>query len=595
MFINIITLFKRQGNISPISLAYIAKKENIEVEKLKDYIALYLNEGYLRDESPPGNKVILFVPTISGLEKAEEWENDFQSKTIKGKSKHFWGIFGGVLVATCTGIFLYWIGVSTASIEPLRPYHPFYLHDQKALIEKFGSSHDYFARNISSISKDEYTNPDGTITATLDGWISLEFDAQSTAEKYRIGIQSIDIEIIRQEPPEISEILMKSRGLGGGVIRNYEVPEWTTKDIEVGKAKTVSAEIVENNELDYVYLEPRERERIRIRMFLEQPGIYTLRPIIHYDFGDKSSTYRSSIATKIVYPLKYQYFVAKWLDAENVAIEPIENIILNTQSNEIVLSNISTIQDRQACFSLQNWLAFQMDVADYDYRLFVLNLGTGDLRILSGANTTISQMFWNEQNLYFEESYRGETRVKSWNENSGVREIENEIIEFAPEPDLDAKFGRKAVSPDGTKISYSTGFDCSAGYSNNIEIETSQGLIRPLIETPSDINSMAWLNDNETLAFSTNLAIDNSGNPYCEDYAYQIYKINILSGQAKQITNGTWHKDILTVTKDNDWLVVAGDDLVMVNSDGSCYQQLFPGFFQTEPRINVFRSAIIHP
>lgn len=596
VLIKIIQIFKKQGNFSPISTTSVAQQIRIGKNELLIFLDAFTREGYLRVEKPgEDSKVRLISPTVKGFETVELWEKQIYDSSFLGRITTFAKKFWGIALTTVMGLLLYWIGVSTSLIEPLRLSHPFYVHDQNALTEDTGSS--YYALNVK-LFDGEYPNPDGRVTATLDGWITLQFDAQSTAENYPIYINSIDVEIIRQYPPEVADVLALSRALGGGVIRKYAVPEHATENIDIGEKLIVNAPIVidYSSKVDYVYLDPKQRETIWVRVHLDEPGAYTLTPIIHYGFGNKTGKYIST-ATKIVYPIKYKYWIEVWKDDNTFESFLIDTITLNTQSLDFQMQNVSTMNNRQACFPLQNWVAFITTLADFaEKRLFVLNLGTGELIMLSNANGYIGRMVWdNNKNLYFEETQGETTLIKSWNPITGIRDVTGDNILFPDESDFFVGAGYKAISPDKAQIAYKKGGSCNSGYSSAIFVGPNDNNLQQILYSPSDIKSLAWLPDNTTLAFASNRSLDISGNPTCDDESFQIYTINTATGSETKITQGKYHDTIWGFSPDNEWLILSGNDLAMVKLDGTCYQQLFPGFLEYTPRGDDFSKVLMQP
>jgi len=155
------------------------------------------------------------------------------------------------------------------------------------------------------------------------------------------------------------------------------------------------------------------------------------------------------------------------------------------------------------------------------------------------------------------------------------------------------------LSPDKTNLIYKEGQGCPPSNPEKLFITDVYGNnLRQLISFPSDHRSITWFPNGQELAFAANRSVDNNGNPSCDDESYGIYSINVQTGAESTITHGSRYDTIFGWSSDEQWLVIGGKYLSLVNQSGSCLQTITPAFIYFSDYIYFvpsFAEAVIQP
>lgn len=635
----IVRLSKRQKDNKGISLAYLAGQSSYSIQELENVIQLLEEEGYIVTRHPT-KKVTLIQSTISGYEKAQEWDKQALAKTPKAKFLTLGKVIGGSLLAALIGIVWYWLGISNNTMEPLKssiaPFKIYYQWSSARLWSTGGLDYETVNANIE---KDEIRNPDGSIAATLNGEFSIWLDVESTAQNHQVNIQSIDVEITRKLLPDVTDIFQFFVGLGGGQVWEYNVPSSATESLPLGGTTIAHSQLlIDDQPVDYVYLRPGERETLHITVSLAEIGRYRITPIINYAFQDNNSNIRGGTSV-IYYPENIRYWNTIYDDAtQTSSFYPAGKMIVNTvDTNFTVLDPISYAP--LSCFGIRNkWIAFVAKLSSDDHRLFAFQTSTGNMVMISPFGKSPHILGWDSsENLYFsEEWYDRPTeqtiiQYKKWNPNSGSLPIDQlEIpaslagfssfdntcsqkggfcVSTATQDtnndgvvgtgdlhqvvleDLSGNIIRRIgmsnewqdnpiLSPSGTNIIFREGSGCLKRPEKLLVIDVNGNNLTQITTFPSDNRTILWSPNGALIAYAANRSMDSLGNASCEINSYQVILYNLQTNVELNLTPGKRYDSVLGWSNDSQWVLIGGDNLSIVSKDGTCFQTLVPQFFE---------------
>jgi hypothetical protein len=401
-------LIKRQKGNTEISLTYLAGQSAYETEELAAIIGLLEKEGYVVTRQPTP-KVTLIQSTISGFEKANEWDDLVLAKTPKRKFLTLGKVIGASLFTLALGSLLWWLGLSpeTSGWVPLRATVPIRLYQKSIYPPNYYEPGGWYGfpnapDDEQVISAKDYEEANkllqklipGYIPVTLDGWVHITFDVENIAPSYQVNIDSVQIKITRKPESNPENLYFEPPHLGAGDWREFELTLNPAslismeEGVEIYQAKMKS----DNNEVDYIYVRPGERETFDISIKLDHPGSFELTPIINYSFHDKQSTLQSNSYT-VIYPQKYRLWY--WESDPQTCSGDVctggggtlvsNHIILDTQSNNIEIEGQTKITGATACFSERKWIAFESSMITFGYlnRLFLIDTMGDQLRPVS--------------------------------------------------------------------------------------------------------------------------------------------------------------------------------------------------------------------
>jgi len=632
-------LSRQQKEGDEISLTYLARQLSCTVHELEDAVRLVEQEGYV-SIAHPTPRVTVLHPTIRGYEKVQEWEEKAYAK-VPGRGFFTFGkIIGASLFAVLLGIAWWYLGINTSQIEPLRAQIvPFKIYNQ------YTDTQGKYYYDVLNTARQtgEIGNPGGSITATLDGKIVIGFDVESTAENHQVNVQSIDVELVREDVSEVLDLESIIHGQGGGVPQDYEVRLDPALSLAAGKPVIVHAEIVMPSNVEYVYLRPGEREVFRMYLTLPGPGRYQLTPIINYTFQDKSSTQRAG-TTPVYYPRQFRYAIKNYDNSSNTAVYTPGQVILDTQSKSFSFPESFGYQS-QSCVDLNKWIAFiaWLSWGD-DARLFILNPMTGVLDMLTDHIRDIDILGWDYSNtLYFSESfldyrtYTTSTEIKSWSPDQGTRgftlkdlpqdlynpakynndcrepglclestqqdtngdgiinyEDVDQIVLFDSINNKMIRLGFSnrdqsgpAYSPDKNKILYIEGSRCEGEYGNHIMVlDVNTRDLQQLTISQGTIRSTVWSPDGQRIAYASTS---------CKDGFSQIHVVDLAGLTDLAITSETSQDTVFGWSSDSNWLLIGGDQIALVSRNGVCVQPILPSVSVEKDVEDPFVQGVIQP
>jgi hypothetical protein len=636
---SIVHLSRQQKEGDKISLTYLAEQLSCTVHELEDAVRLVEQEGYV-SIAHPTPRVTVLHPTIRGYEKVQEWEEKAQAKVPGRRFFTLGKIIGTSLFAVLLGIVWWYLGINTSQIEPLRVQMvPFKIYNQ------YTDTQGRFYYDVLNTARQtgEIGNPDGSITATLDGKIVIGFDVESTAENHQVNVQSIDVELVREDVSEVLDLDSIIHGQGGGVPQDYEVRLDPALSLAAGKPVIVHAEIVMPSNVEYVYLRPGEREVFRMYLTLPEPGRYQLTPIINYTFQDKSSTQRTG-TTPVYYPRRFRYAIKNYDNSSNTATYTPGQVILDTQSKSFSIPESFGYQS-QSCVDLNKWIAFVAWLSwGNDARLFILNPMTGMLDMLTDHIRDIDILGWDYSNtLYFSESfldyrtYTTSTEIKSWNPDQGTRgftlkdlpqdlynpakynnecrepglclestqqdtngdgiinyEDVDQIVLFDSINNKMVRLGFSnqdqsgpAYSPDKNKILYIEGSRCEGEYGDHIMVlDVNTRDLQQVTISQGTIRSTVWSPDGQRIAYASTS---------CKDGFSQIHIVDLVGLTDLAITSETSQDTVFGWSSDSNWLLIGGDQIALVSRNGVCVQPILPSVSVEKDVEDPFVQGVIQP
>ncbi|MCG3145720.1 MAG: hypothetical protein HONDAALG_03393 [Gammaproteobacteria bacterium] len=404
----IVRLAKLQIGVREISLTYLAERSSFRVEELVSIIHLLEKEGYVITKHPT-SKVTLLQPTISGYEKAREWEELALAKTPKRKILTFGKVIGASLLAVILGFLWWWLGFSpeTSGITPLGATIPIRLYQKSIYPPNYYEPGGWYGfpnapKDGAVISASDYDEADKVlqtlipefIPASLDGWVRITFDVENIAPSYQVNIDAVQIKIIRKSVNNPENLYFEPPHLGMGDTREFELTLNSSSLIstedgaEIYQAKMTS----DNKDVDYIYVRPGERETFSVSINLDHPGLFELTPIIKYSFRDKQSLLQATPYT-VIFPKKYRLW---YWDSDSMSCKGdvctggggtlVSNaIILDTQSNSIEFEKETKSMDIPICFPEKKWIAFESSMVTFGYldRLFLIDTRGEQIRVIS--------------------------------------------------------------------------------------------------------------------------------------------------------------------------------------------------------------------
>lgn len=633
----IVRLARQQKDGDAISLAYLARRLSCTAQELEDVTRQLEREGYVVI-THPAPKVTLLHPTVRGYEKVQEWEEQAHTKASGRRFLSLGRIIGASLLAVLLGIAWWWLGLNTNQMEPLRAQMaPFKIYNQYT--DALGKS--FYGVLNTTLKNGEIGNLDGSISATLDGKIVVGFDLESTAENHQVNVQSIDVELVREDVSDTLDLESIMHGLGGGEPQDYEVRLDSTFSLPSGKAVIVHAEIVMPSDIEYVYLKPGEREVFRMYLTLPGPGRYQLTPIINYTFQDKSSAQRAGTSL-VYYPEKFRYAVKYSGTSDTTSYTP-GHIILSTQSKSFTFPELPQY-NRQPCVDLDKWIAFITMVSWGDGRLFILNPKTGVMDMLTNHTREIEILGWDySDHLYFSERFRDyrtyieSTEIKSWSPEQGTLNITlkglpqdlynpanhnntclspgvcldstqqdtngDGIINFMDEDQVvltdsinnkvtrlgssNQHQSKPVFSPDKNKILYIEGSGCNGEDRDSLHVLDAKNLASQQISSSQGaIPSKMWAPHGQKIAYVITSCVDGHS---------QVHVVDLVDMKDVTIASGVSQDTVLAWSADGNWLLIGGDQIALVSQDGTCLQTILPMLSAEKDIEGFFTQGVIQP
>lgn len=385
------------GKVKRSSLANVVK---VDEYRLKTYLDSLQHAQYIQIEKR--KNVTLITPTILGLEKSEAWENEIKSKSLPGRlrSTAKWLIAGSA--TALLGLVFWYFGFSPATIglQPFDARVPIKVYDV-GTYPTMSPNYGWYTfspsqpppilidENTYIYGKDEMHSFLGEYSpATLSGNITFRFAIENVAAKYQVDIHSVDVIVQQKDVKEIEDLyVLPVWGLGGAEVLEFTVsvsPD-TGTPLEDG-SRIYHATIISNETpVDYIFVESGKRETISISVDLEDPGKYTLIPVITYSFRSKTNKLRMD-PYSIVYPRLYRTWVIDPRANEQSFKLDTSHMVVNNITGEIYQENRES-NETKICFSNKKWIFFTSTMIEWGvlHQTFVIDSNGSNLRLLDSA------------------------------------------------------------------------------------------------------------------------------------------------------------------------------------------------------------------
>jgi hypothetical protein len=637
-------------------ISYLAGRLYLNRERTLHLLEEFEAEGWIRFSDHGHTR--LAYPTFGGYQQAAAWravpteDNWFERipKPLK--------VVGGSLLAALLALFLWWIGLSpeTSPLQPfwarvpLRVYvgrevrvgpgYWFHFPNAPEPTERLS----FASENQHVLFMDELF--DGGAQVSFSGRYTLHFDLENIDSRYQANITALKVELISSAIEDPEDTLFLPEGLGGGTMWKYEVE--TTPQKEVSEQEGVEiygARLRAGDEdVDYVFLRPGERESFEVVVTLPGPGLYKLTPLIEYSFRDKVAVLRAE-SYDILYPHRYRIWHGSgwWSDDIDTNTISTANVILDTQSWGVQLPGQRMTPT--GCSTGGRWIAFLSDLLSVSHteQLYLVNPESTDLFIVAPTEHHLFglgqlEYAWTQQgqllfggggrtdylvepgtrrfqptaeSLFTEldladhvqlpvcfSDGRGCLRLREFedsNQDGRVDTADNSQICLDREGAITrlgfATYAHQhdiALSPDETQIAYVQGsrWSCSLDTPQDLYKMDADGQnVQLLSQQPGCYRNPSWSPDGRFLAFAVAWAApDDDGSAI-----YHIHVLDLRNGLTRQLTSGSLSDGWPRWSADGEWVLGGGARLTLTRADGSCSQEVFV------PPAGTIRDAALQP